>query len=95
MKLDESRDEDRRRNKLPPDRMALKVAHLGESGEHGIAYRAGLRKGDVIVAVDGDDRRRNESQLIEYAVSQKQRGDTIAVTVIRDGSRKTMLYVLP
>jgi hypothetical protein len=95
MKLDDLRDGDRRRLGLAADRMALKIDHLGEYGEHGIAYRAGLRKGDLIIAVDGHDRRLSESQVIEYALWQKHRGDTMTVTVLRDGDRKTLSYALP
>jgi serine protease Do len=95
MKLGDLRDDDRKRLNLATDRMALKAEHVGEYGEHAIARRAGLRKGDVIVAVDGHDRRMNESQLLEYALWQKHRGDTIAVTVLRDGERKILSYKLP
>jgi hypothetical protein len=95
MKLVDLRDEDRQRLNLAADRMALKAEHVGEYGEHAIAKRAGLKKGDIIVAVDGHDRRMTESQLIEYALWRKQRGDTMAVTVLRDGERKTMSYALP
>ena len=59
MKLVDLRDEDRRGMGLADGRMALKIEHVGEYGEHAIAKRAGLKKGDVIVAVDGampDDR---------------------------------------
>lgn len=95
MKLDELRDDDRRRLGLAGDRMALKAEHVGEYGEHAIAKRAGLKKGDIIVAIDGRDRRMNESQLLEYALRQKHRGDPMAVTVLRDGERKTLTYTLP
>jgi hypothetical protein len=95
MKLDDLGDEDRRRMTLAAGRMALKIDHLGEHGEHGIAYRAGLRKGDLIVAVDGRDRRMSESQLLDYALRQKRRGDRVTLTVLRDGDRKTLSYTLP
>jgi hypothetical protein len=95
MKLDDLRDEDRRRLNLANDRMALKAEHVGEYGEHAVAKRAGLKKGDVIVAVDGRDRRMTESQLLEYTLLRKQRGDTLAVTVLRDGKRMTLSYGLP
>jgi hypothetical protein len=95
MKLVDLSDEDRRRLNLADDRMALKADHVGEYGEHAIAKRAGFKKGDIIVAVDGHDRRMTESQLIEYALWQKGRGDTMAVTVVRDGERNTLSYALP
>jgi S1-C subfamily serine protease len=95
MKLEELKDEDRRRTKLPPDQMALKIAHVGEYGEHAIAKRAGLQRGDLIVSFDGNDRPMTESELFDYTLRRKHRGDRVAVTVLRDGVRKTLSYVLP
>jgi hypothetical protein len=95
MKLDELKDEDRRQAGLSPDRTALKVVYLGENGENGVAKRGGLQRGDVIVSFDGLDRRMTESQLFDYTLRQKHPGDRIAVTVLRDGLRKTLTYALP
>jgi hypothetical protein len=95
MKLDELKDEDRRQAELPSDRMALKIAHVGESGEHAIAKRAGLRRGDIIVSFDEIDRRMTESQLLDYTLRQKHRGDRVGVMVLRDGMGKTLSYILP
>ncbi|HZW33469.1 MAG TPA: Trx7/PDZ domain-containing (seleno)protein [Isosphaeraceae bacterium] len=95
MKLDDVKDEDRRQAKIPPDRMALKIAHVGEFGEHAVAKRAGLQRGDILVSFDGIDRRMTESQLLDYTLRQKHRGDLVALTVLRDGMRKTLSYALP
>ena len=77
------------------DRMALKIDHVGEYGEHAIAKRAGLQKGDIIVAVDGNDRRMTESNFSNIPSARNAAGDTMAVTVVREGMRKTFSYVLP
>jgi serine protease Do len=95
MKLEDLKDEDRRTAKVPADRMALKIAYLGESGEHAVAKRAGLEKGDIIVSFDGRDRRMSESELFDYSLRRKHPGDLVAVTVLRDGARKTISYALP
>jgi hypothetical protein len=95
MKLDPMNALALRAAKIPPDRMALKIDHVGEYGEHAIAKRAGLKKGDFIVSFDGVDRPMSESQLFDYTLRRKRPGDQIAVTVIRDGSRKTLSYMLP
>ena len=95
MKLDDLKDEDRRQAGLSPDRMALKIAHVGEYGEHAVAKRAGLQRGDIIVAFDGIDRPMTESQLFDYTLRDKHPGDRVAVTVLRDGMRKTLTYALP
>lgn len=96
MKLENLKDEDRRQAKLSPERMALKVIHVGEYGEHAIAKRAGFQKGDIVVSFDdGKDHLTTESELLAQALQQKRRGDTIVVGVIREGKRKTLSFALP
>jgi hypothetical protein len=95
MKLDSMDEAARRGANIPQDRMALKIAHVGEYGEHAIAKRAGLKKGDVIVSYDGVDRPMTESQLFDYTLREKHPGDQVTVTVIRDGARKTLPYTIP
>ena len=74
--------------------MALRVRHVGEYGEHAVAKRAGFRKGDIVVAFDGQDGRMTESELIAYAVQPKRPGDEVAVTVLRDGETEDMKFAL-
>jgi hypothetical protein len=95
MKLDELSAEARRGASIPGDRMAVKIAQVGEYGEHAVAKRAGLKKGDIIVEFDGLDRPMTESQLLDYTLRQKRSGEKIAVMVIRDGLRQTFSYSLP
>jgi membrane-associated protease RseP (regulator of RpoE activity) len=52
-------------------------------GEGSAAEEAGLRKDDIIIALDGNDMR-TYSQVSEY-VQSKEPGETIRVTVLRDG----------
>jgi S1-C subfamily serine protease len=80
--------------KLAGDGMALQVSHLGEYGEHAVAKRAGLRKGDVLVSFDGLAGRTSESELLAYAMQRKRAGDEVAVTVLRNGKRETLKFVL-
>jgi hypothetical protein len=95
MKLENATEADRREAKVSPDRLALKVAYVGQHGEHAIAMRAGFQPGDVIVSFDGRDLRMTESDLLEYTLRQKHPGDRVAVTVLRQGAPKTLSYVLP
>ena len=95
MKLEELKEEDRRQAKLSPERMALKVVHVGEYGEHAVAKRAGFQKGDIVVSFDGRDQKTTESELLAYALQKKRRGDTISVDVLRGGTRKTLSFTLP
>jgi hypothetical protein len=94
MVADDLSADERRAVKLPEDAMALKVRYLGEYGEHAVAKRAGLLKGDVVVAFDGHTGRMSESELLAYTVQRKRPGDEVAVTVIRDGARKSLRFAL-
>jgi serine protease Do len=94
LRLDDLTDEQRAQAGLPKDVMALRVRHAGEYGDHGVAYRAGVRKGDVVVAFDGRDRRMTESDLLAYAVQQKRPGDRVEVAVLRDGERRVLTIAL-
>jgi S1-C subfamily serine protease len=52
--------------------------------------KAGFRRGDILVAFDGQGRRMSESELLAYALQRKQPGDEVAVTVLRSGERLTL-----
>jgi serine protease Do len=95
MKLSDLDEQGRRAAQIKSGRLALKIDHVGEYGEHAVAKRAGLKKGDIIVSFDGRDEPMTESQLFDYTLRQKHRGDKIAVQVIRNGSLQTFTYSLP
>jgi hypothetical protein len=94
MRLDDLTDDQRGEAGLPKTGMALKVRHLGEFGDHAVAKRAGLRRGDVIVVFDGRGGRTSESELLAYAVQRKRPGEEVSVTVLREGERKTFRIAL-
>lgn len=54
----------------------------------GPAARAGLREGDVVVAVDGE--RIHEGRELQRAVLRKGVGATLRLEVVRDGKRRTL-----
>jgi hypothetical protein len=85
---------DRRAAGLPEDRLALRVKHAGEYGEHATAKNAGVRKGDVIIAVDGKTEPLRETDLIGYALQSKKPGDQLRLTVIRGGEKKELSFRL-
>jgi serine protease Do len=92
--LEDLTDEERRDAGLSEDAMALRVEHVGESGAHAVAKRAGFKKGDIVVAFDGRDDRMTESQLLAYAVQVRRPSDEVTVTVLRDGKREVLKYAL-
>ena len=92
MKLENLKDEERRQAGLAADHMALKIVYFFEYGDRIAAKRAGLRKGDIIVSVDGKDRPMTESELLGTSLEQKRPGDRVSVTFLRDGTKKTVTY---
>ena len=60
--------------------------------DKGPAYKAGIKKGDVIIKA-GDYEIVNSARL-KYYLSMYKPGDTIDVVVIRDGDEKTFKVTL-
>ena len=87
MVLQDSTVEERRAAKLPEDALALRVNHLGEYGDHAVAKRAGFKKDDILLNVDGQTSHLAESELFRYLLQRKMPGEEIPVTVLRDGAR--------
>jgi serine protease Do len=56
------------------------------------AEKAGLRRGDIIVQVDGDDI--EEATVLSRKIAGTEPGSNIKVTVIRDGKRQTIPVTL-
>lgn len=84
--------EERRRLGLPPDTLALRAGHVGQYGDHARAKRAGFKKGDIIVAVDGRTDPMRETEFLAYTVQKKSPGDRLELTVVRDGERKSFSF---
>jgi S1-C subfamily serine protease len=61
-------------------------ALVTEADEDGPAYEAGLRGGDVIVEVDGDEI--DDVEELREEISDKEEGDKVEVKVIRDRQPK-------
>jgi hypothetical protein len=94
LRLEELTLEERAQAKLAGDVLALRVRHLGEYGEHAVAKRAGIRKGDILVSFDGLVGRMSESELLAYTLQKKQPGDEVDVTVLSEGKRETRKFAL-
>ena len=52
------------------------------------AEAAGLKKGDVIIKIDGTEVKNHA--YLRYELYQHQAGDKIKLTIIRDGKEKTV-----
>ena len=87
MKLEDMTDAERKARGLSLSQMALEAKNVGQYGEHAVAKKAGVRKGDIIVGFDGVTKRATEQQALAHAMRNRMKGDTLSVAVLR-GSRK-------
>ena len=74
--------------------MALQVAHLGEHGEHGVAYRSGLRKEDILLSFDGRDDLLSESSVLAHGLQKRKSGDRVRVKILRGKRRMEFVFKL-
>ena len=82
-------NEERGKNGIPSQGMALRVKHLGQYAPHDAAKKAGFQKDDIVVAYDGHNDLLTDSDVLRHGVTQHKPGDEIPVEVIRDGKRRT------
>ncbi|MFO0912514.1 MAG: Trx7/PDZ domain-containing (seleno)protein [Pirellulales bacterium] len=79
---------------LTEDQLALKVEHAGKYAPHDLAYRAGVHDGDVVVAFDGQTNAVRETDLIAATLDNRVPGDKLTLTVLRDGQRQELSFVM-
>jgi S1-C subfamily serine protease len=75
------------------DQMALRVKYVGEYGTHAAAKKAGFKKDDVIVLLDGKSTRMTEGEMIGDMLQNHPPGDQVKATVMRGSDR--MEFMLP
>jgi serine protease Do len=85
--LEDLSSADRKKLGLTNQVMALRVKHAGMYDKHAGAYRAGIRKDDILIEFDGIQQRQSESQLIARGVQERKPGDKVAIAVLRGGKR--------
>src|SRR5581483_7811086 len=73
---------------VPEGRMALRVKHVGQYGDHAVAMRAGVKQGDILIGYDGRDDLARESDIFAQALQQRRPGDEVILVVLRDGQRR-------
>ena len=77
--------EEKRKLRIEPDRLAIKVKGLFKP----VVKRSGLKVGDVIVSVDGNERAATGGQFHAYLrLNHYKRGSTLDLVVLRGGQRK-------
>ncbi len=83
-------EEERKNLAIAPENMALVVQHVGAYAPHDRAKKAGIQKGDVILAFDGRTDLLRETDLIAYAINEVPVGKSVAVRIQRGAEQKTV-----
>lgn len=94
MVMESMTDEQRQEAGAPTGKMALRVKHVGQYGEHARAKQAGLLKDDIVISYDGIDSPRTESELLAHAMQNKRRDDPVQIVVLRGKEQKTFTVKL-
>jgi S1-C subfamily serine protease len=87
MKLNSLTSDERKSLGLSEMEMALRVEHVGQISPHDAAKRAGLLKGDIVVAFDGKADFRRETDVIAYSLKDRQTASKVDVDILRNGKR--------
>jgi hypothetical protein len=88
----------RTRLDLEEGEMAYRVRALMREGTRfscRAARDAGVRQGDLVVGIDGWMRHVRKGQIFAYLLLAKRPGDTITLTVLRNGAKKDLVLKLP
>jgi hypothetical protein len=76
--------------KLPTDRLALKVQHVGQFAPHNRAKLAGFKAGDIVTSFNGRTDLLRETDLLEYALNDVKPGTKVAIGIVRDGQPREL-----
>ncbi|MCB1088997.1 MAG: PDZ domain-containing protein, partial [Verrucomicrobiae bacterium] len=87
LKLEDLSDEDRRKQGIGTDRLALLAVGVGQFGAHGAAKRNGFQKEDILVEVDGMTGRLTESEFIGTLLQKYPGKAQLPAVVLRNGKR--------
>jgi hypothetical protein len=80
---------DKSQRGIPAGSLAFRVKNL-YAPRAGKLKEAGMREGDIIIAVDGKTDAMTESQFISYLRLAHPPGDTIRFTLLRQGKREEL-----
>ena len=88
-------DEDRQKWKLPRESTALLVKHVGQYAPHDLAHRAGVRKGDIIVAINSRTDLLRETDVLADRIRHRKPGDKLELSILRDGKQQAVTITFP
>ncbi len=98
MRLESLPDDDRRKLGLAPGTLALRIRDLSPdfARDRNVSpKKVGLRKGDVIVEVDGRKDPMTESEFLAYLVQKKKPADQADLTYVRGGQTAKVAIDVP
>jgi serine protease Do len=78
-------EEQRKQLGLESQAVGLRIKHVGQFNAHAAGKRAGFKVDDIVTQVDGIERPLTESALIAHLLRTKRPGDTVAVSLLREG----------
>ena len=90
MVLKDLSDIERQHTGIGEAKLGLKVGRVnrgGQRGEQTNAAKAGIRKGDVIVAFGDQTQRLTGSGIIGYVLQERPEAKALPVVVLRDGKQ--------
>ena len=64
-----------------------RVDYVGWWGDHGVAKKAGVQKGDVVISWNGSDAPMTTSEILARTVNATKIGDVIPMSVLRNGRK--------
>lgn len=85
--LEPATEEQRKAARVADGEMALFCKHVGQYGPHAAAKNAGFQQGDILISFDGRKDLLREADLFFHALSKRQVGDQVPVTVWREGKK--------
>ena len=88
--LQDLSDPERQKRSLTTNAMALLVEYVGQYNEHAAGKRAGFQKDDIILELDSRNERMSESELFRFLLQNKQKGERVSATVLRNGTPHTL-----
>lgn len=87
MFLEEATAEQRQAAAVADDAMALHVKNVGQYGAHAAAKRAGVQKGDILIAFDGRTDLVREADIFRQGMWERKPGQRVPITVWRNGKQ--------
>ena len=94
LKMRNLNNEEIKSHGLHPDNLALLVEHAGKYGDHGVAHRAGLKKGDILVEFDGISTSMRETEIFAHVLRKRPMGTEVQIKIIRNGEKKSFDFKL-